>query len=399
MSWPRSRVSATEVAVAVPDSARHDVRTIADTVSSLRAAYPSVAGIGWDFDGFRVWVDSNDPALLRALANYFACFRRLAADSLAAARADGLVTHISAIELATPPDFGAQRTMTIGEYKPSVKGPKEAYFDVADGRVVHKLRTGVWFLFGRDDHLAIGPCLANPNQVINFINNRMIQWALHRGALLGHAAAVCRADETELPRTIVIAGRSGMGKSTLSLRMMNDRRLDFLSNDRAMLHRMGDDRLEVEGVPKHPRINPGTILNNDDLIGLLDAHERERFAAMPNDELWQLEHKYDGVIERCFPKQRFRLRGRLVGLVLLNWTRGAGPTVARRLALRDAAALLPALMKSPGVFYMASGQSRPHRLESYLGLLDGLPTLELDGGIDFDAGYRAALELLDLHAP
>src|SRR5690606_31707628 len=168
------------------------VESVATTVAALRAEHPSVDGRGWNFDGFRVWVDSNEPGLLDALDRYFADFRRLDAASLDAARASGPVTHISAIQ-AAPPDLAAGRTPTVGEHKPSVRGPKEAYFDVIDGRVVHKLRTGMWFLFGQDWHLAIGPCTDNPNQVINFINNRMIQWALHRGALLGHASAVCRA--------------------------------------------------------------------------------------------------------------------------------------------------------------------------------------------------------------
>src|SRR5690606_19509898 len=264
---------------------RHDVRTVADSVARLRAEHPVSVGTGWDFDGFRVWVDGNEPALHDELLRYFAGFRRLDAESDA-------LTRITALQLSEPPDFGAQRTMTIGEYKPRVKGPKEAYFDVSDGRVVHKLRTGMWFMFGRDDHLAIGPCMDNPNQVINFINNRMIQWALHRGALLGHASSVGVRVDGELPRCIAIAGASGMGKSTLSLHMMNDRGLDFLSNDRVMLRRDQAGHVELQGVPKHPRINPGTILNNPDLAVLLDAEARAGFEALPVDELWQLEHKY-----------------------------------------------------------------------------------------------------------
>jgi HprK-related kinase B len=381
---------------------KHNVRKISESVAALREAYPAVGGLGWNFDGFRVWVESNEPALLDALAEYFHDFRRLEADSLAAAEAGGELTRITTIQ-CDPPDFGADRTMTIGEYKPSVKGPKEAYYDVADGRVVHKLRTGMWFLFGRDDHLAIGPCTGNPNQVINFVNNRMIQWSLHRGALLGHASAVCRVEDgsasEEPPPTIAIAGFSGMGKSTLSLKLMNDRRVDYLSNDRVMIgpprQDEGAGELVIQGVPKHPRINPGTILNNPDLVGLLDDQERAEFEALPSDELWRLEDKYDGLIRTCFPDQRFFLRGRLVGLVLLNWTREGGETIARRIDLRHNTKLLPALIKKPGVFYLSGpGQAESRDIARYLEYLDGVEVLELAGGIDFDAGRRAALELL-----
>ncbi|PRQ05758.1 hypothetical protein ENSA5_00780 [Enhygromyxa salina] len=375
------------------------MKRITERVAQLRDAYPLTHGLGWDFDGFRVWLDTNEPALVRELDAYFTGFPRLDAQTLAEARAklgDGAFTRISAIQ-AEPPELGADRTMTIGEYKPSVKGPKEAYFDVADGRAVHKLRTGMWFLFGHGEHLAIGPCTDNPNQVINFINNRLIQWSLRKGALLGHAAAVCLRGDQPLPPAIAIAGRSGMGKSTLALHLMNDRRLDFLSNDRVMIQPAGDGgAIELDGVPKHPRINPGTILNNPDLAGLLSADERGRFEALPADELWQLEHKYDGLIQTCFPDQRFVLHGRFVGLVLLNWTRDGGETVARRISIRKRSELLPALIKQPGVFYLrAPGRGEPHTAARYLDFLDGVEVLELAGGIDFDAGRRAALELFD----
>lgn len=386
--------------VHVAESNRHDVRSVTDTVAQLRAEHPPTAGIGWDFDGFRVWLDSNEPKLVAAVAEYFTDFRRLDTDTLEAATAGGELTHITALQL-DPPDFAGYRTMTIAEFKPSAKGPKEAYFDVHDGRVVHKLRTGMWFMFGRNDHLAIGPCLDNPNQIINFVNNRMIQRALHRGALLGHAAAVCRAEPDGEPRAIAIAGSSGMGKSTLSLHMLGDRRLDFVSNDRVMMRRTADGHVELEGVPKHPRINPGTILNNPDLVGLLAPDEQARLRALPSDELWTLEQKYDGTIRTCFPNQRFFLRARMVGVVLLNWTRGGGETVARcidlRAQTREAKQLLPALIKQPGVFFLAyRGETKPHGLSSYVDMLDGIYVLELSGGIDFDAGRRAALQLLGL---
>ena len=380
------------------------VTSVAEVAATVRGDHPCHVGHGWDFDGFRVWVETNAPELLSELRSYFAGFRSLPAGSLAEAQAGGPVTRVSAIETA-PPNFAAGVEPTIGEHKPSVRGPKEAYFEVTDGRVVHKLRTGMWFLFGGREHLAIGPCTRNPNQVINFINNRMIQASLGAGALLGHASGVAHAvagrDSDRPPRTLIIAGFSGMGKSTLALHMLNDRRLDFLSNDRVMIRR--EPGPIVEGVPKHPRINPGTILHNPALGPLLDAEERRRFLALASDELWQLEHKYDGVIETCFPGQRFVLRGQLVGLVLLNWHRGEGATVARRIDVAERRELLPALIKAPGVFYRAAdGPPAPADTseraieDRYIEALREVAVLELAGGVDFNRGRCAALELLGL---
>ena len=281
---------------------------------------------------------------------------------------------------------------------------KEEWCDLEDGRVVRKRLTGVHFLFGHGWNAAVGPCLENPNQVINFVNNRFIEHKLNRGALLGHAAGVC-LDAGDGLRGLAMAGFSGAGKSTLALHVMS-LGAEFVSNDRVMV----DDRPgtpDMFGVAKHPRINPGTALNNPDLAGVVPPEERARFEDLPTEELWELEHKYDALIEECYGTGRFRLDAPLSGLVILNWRFGAGPCSVAAFDPAERPDLLPAFMKSTGLFYLpdsgvcpepspgadvaACGDQPPER---YAEVLSKAACIEFSGGVDFDTAARVCMDFL-----
>lgn len=263
---------------------------------------------------------------------------------------------------------------------------KEEYIDLNGGRVVRKRLTGMVFLFGRGQNLAIGPCLDNLNQVINFINNRYIEWELCKGSLLGHAAAV-----TWKGRGIALAGFAGAGKSTLSLHMMS-RGTDFVSNDRLMIN-LDNNQLMMRGVAKQPRINPGTILNNDDLTPLLSNGERKEFQSLESRELWKLEHKFDVPIEQCFKNSKFHLKAPMSILAILNWKRECGDLTIQEVNLAERRDLLPAFMKSTGLFFLPQNVHHvsPTEEEHYINMLSHCKVIELSGGIDFDAAADACL--------
>ncbi len=338
-------------------------------------------------DDFIVSVESNEPRVLEFLAEYYGEFRHApAAVSPPTARVVALQSHTPPIEsmfYATP--FAINPTT-------SPRGPKESWLDVEGGRLVRKLRTGMVYLFGGADNMVIGDCLKNDSQVVNFINNRLIQARLDQGCLLGHAAAVTHED-----RTIMIAGFPGMGKSTLSLKVMGEDGVVFISNDRVMFGRRDSGELWAYGVPKHPRINPGTILHNERLRWIFTDEERARFSSMDPAELWDLELKYDGLIDRSFGPRRFRLDAPLTAVVLLNWRRdAAGSVEINRIdpaARRD---LLPALMKSPGLFYQPSGGGRAtvSSQDEYIAGLAGAEVFEFAGAVDFDAAAEACARYL-----
>ena len=248
----------------------------------------------------------------------------------------------------------------------------------------------MFFIYGPAETLAAGPCIENINQVINFINNRFVQWQVDRGFLLCHAAGVAKAG-----RGIAIAGLAGRGKSTLALNLL-DHELDFISNDRTLIRRT-EAGTEMLGLPKYPRINPGTILNNARLARILSPEEYRRFKDLSGEELWNLEYKYDVDLDGFFGPERFKLRARLAAIVVLTWSRQADPPAISNASLRDRPDLLGAIMKSPGVHYYAGpGGTAPAVVpEAYLDHFQDCPVLEIGGGVDFDHAAQVCLEVLN----
>ncbi len=273
--------------------------------------------------------------------------------------------------------------------EPGKTGFKEGWADLEDIRVVRKLKTGMLMLFGGGENWVVGLCERFPNQVINFINNRFIEWKLNRGTLLGHAAAVMWKN-----RGMAIAGFSGMGKSTLALHLMHAG-ADFVSNDRLLIDPSGT-KPAMTGVAKWPRINPGTALNNPSLTTVLTAEEKKRFGSLPAKDLWELEQKYDVMVEKCFGPGRFRLQTGLDRLCLLNWKRDAGSMQANEIDLHERPELLPALMKDTGLFYLPeAGLPQNRSLKEYQKALQGCRAMVLSGGIDFEKATMALMAWLD----
>ncbi|MBK8263017.1 MAG: HprK-related kinase B [Nannocystis sp.] len=354
---------------------------LSDLAADLIAAAPPVHHLALAFPDTHVDVRSNDRAVLDALAAYYREFLRVAPappphDRLEIlALAEVLPEHTLDL-IPKPPDPG--------------KPLKEAFIDLQDGRLVGKQRTGVALLMGEAHEIIAGPLAANIDQVINFINHRVMQRWAQRGACLAHAAAVARG-----ARGLALAGRSGAGKSTLALHLLAaDPQLAFVSNDRLLL-RQGPHGPELRGIPKHPRVNPGTVLHNPALAPLLDDQERARYHAMPIDQLWALEEKRDAVIDRLFGPGRFVLAAHTAALLLLNWRRGAGPARIRAIDLPGHPELLPLLRKELGLFFWPlTSPSSEAADAALLAALRGAPVYLAEGGVDFPAAVAFCRDLL-----
>lgn len=351
---------------------------MSEMIAKLRAQYPSVGAVPLTIGDCRIHLESNSASLLALLRDYF---RHVLGDG---GKAHFRITLIE----APAPDF--EVSLRYWPREPDKVGQKEAFGDVDGGRIVRKVRTSMQFLLG-DEQVAIGPCEDNANQVINLVNTQYMGWLMRRGFLLCHAAGVA-TDQGGL----CMAGVAGAGKSTLALQLISGG-MRFVSNDRLLLGR-SDDGLQMAGVPKMPRINPGTILGNRDLWPVLSETRLAEISRMPRDELWTLEEKYDADVDQLFGPGRIQPVAPLRACMLLTWShRETKPTRVWQGTFRERPALLAPLMKHPGPFILdakPADQALQHDPKEYLEKLADVTVVELSGAVDFERGVAEARGLL-----
>jgi HprK-related kinase B len=350
------------------DNLRRDLLTGYELEHSLLLAFQRI----------KIEVRSNSRDLIDDLSEYFREF-------ISKPGEPDIIVH--AIE-GDVPDLDTE--FTIKQPDPGKTRIKEEFVDLSDGRIVRKVLTGMMFIFGGDTHIGVGPCISNSNQIVNFINNRYIEHMLKENCLLFHSSGIVHNN-----RGILFSGFSGAGKSTLALHVLR-KGLTFLSNDRAMVRRE-DGGLMMYGVPKLPRVNPGTLLSNEALKDIVPEDDRKRFMELPEDELWELEHKYDVYIDEVYGKKKFKLGSGMESLVILNWKRGSKDFRIQKVDLRKRRDLLPAFMKSPGLFFLVNRPEDNYDFseEAYIRLLDGHPVYEISGGLHFDRAVDAVMKLLN----
>jgi len=348
--------------------------------ATLGSAYELVNdSVLLQLEDYKISIRSNSHKLLKQLENYFS-------HTLGNGAAD---IEIVAIEREAP-----ELDLSFIDWKrePGKSGRKDSYIDLKGGRLVRKVRTGMIFLQSKDHLIAAGPCIANDNQLINYINSQYMNYLQQQGALICHAAAASFKGDC-----LAIAGFSGGGKSTLMLNLLEHEDVAYLTNDRLFLKRSGEG-LTAKGIPKLPRINPGTIMNNDRLCSILPEARKAELSFLSKEELWDVEEKYDVFPEQVYGPEKIVSKARLGALLILNWQRDSVDACdIKQVDINERRDLLQAVMKSPGPFYQYPDASfyrddtvlddRP-----YLALLGEVEIYEATGKVDFEFASRYCLE-------
>ncbi|SCA54773.1 conserved hypothetical protein [Candidatus Terasakiella magnetica] len=320
-----------------------------------------------DLDGFKVALQSNSSELLEKIGIYFA-------PVLGSGPANCV---IKAIECPFN-DLGLAYSDWVRE--PGKTGRKDSCADLEDARLVHKVRTGMTFLQSTNHHIAAGPCLENDNQIVNYINVQYINHLLQKGSLICHASGLVSQG-----KVLGMAGFSGGGKSTLMLHMLDKEGIQYLTNDRLFIHEN-----TAYGIPKLPRVNPGTMIHDANLKDLLPRERLATLEKLPQQELWDIEEKYDVFVEDIYGEGKIANKGHMETFLILNWKRDSDePCQIKEVDLSERSDLLSAIMKSPGPFYQLSdgsffkGNSKLDPAPYLAGLKD-VKVYEASGCVDFE---------------
>jgi HprK-related kinase B len=330
--------------------------------------YPAVREIDVGLGDVAFTVRSNERDVAAHLERYFSRWDER--------RASARHFTVSALQ----GDAGIDTSEFVPVARSGGRAPKEAFRNVPGGRIVHKVRTGLVFFVETEEVTVVGDVLHNLNQVINLIANLYAQEYLDRGYVMVHASAA------SANRGVAFVAGSGGGKSTLALALL-ERGHRFVTNDRLLLRAWGD-RPEMIGMPKLPRVNPGTLLRSPSLRRLVA--EPSRYAHLDPGALWRLEEKHDVDVVEIYGRP-VQPRGILSEVYVLSWSRGAGRMSVRPLTSIELGDRLWRELRTCGIFDLRAEPRLAWR-EEVMAVARKIRGFEVTGGVDVDAlADRAAM--------
>ena len=342
-------------------------------LAAIQRTYPPDVQAAVRIFDVPIVLHTNEPRLLASLRDYFAPFviDRPASD----ARRVFVIQGEPVCDRARLQDVP----------RASGKEVKEAYYDAQDARIIMKRRTGVAIYVAEPDHYVVGDLQANFNQAVNAVMMVFAKEMLRRGFVMLHASAIL--GETG---GIAFASPSGSGKSTMALALV-EHQYQFVTNDRLFVRSVDGYGAEMVGVPKKPRVNPGTLFGIPRLTSLATSEERSRYASLRTEELWTVEQKHDVDVDAIYGPGTVHLQGPLRAIFLLRWSPTSHGWNVRTLGAAERRSALAQLVKRVGVYDVAPHESGESRAVG--AVADAVSVYEVTGRAD--VGRLADLVLAD----
>jgi HprK-related kinase B len=264
---------------------------------------PVAATLHLKFLDFRIDVETNSLRAASRLQSYFRAYMV----------APGAAPNMRLCAMRARPEYD-ESSLRAWEPPSGARPAKESYYDRGGVRFILKNRTGMLIKLREAEAAIIGDLDRNLNQTVNLIGTLFGLSLIDRGYAMFHASAVVRHDGDD---AMIFLGNSGSGKSSLALQLMERGSFDYVSNDRVLV-KVTRRGVHVVGLPKRPRVNPGTLLASSRLSRLLHPSKRPMYADMDIESLWGVEDKHDVDVTRTLGA-RERLEGRLTVAYSLEW--------------------------------------------------------------------------------
>lgn len=259
---------------------------------------------------------------------------------------------------------------------------KEIVHEIPGGRIIEKVSSGLTVFVGNREWIVLGRAAEQVNPVINVINAAYMRAWRRRGLAILHASAVSWGGSA-----VAIMGAPGAGKSTAALWCMEEG-AEYVSNDRLLVGPLPEAK--VLGVPKHPRVNPGTRFTHPRLFTHMTPEERNRLENLPLKELVDLEEKQDVVIESCYGPGRLKIPTRLAGWAFLDWRVGTGAWTASVIPFSALRPWAGDIVRGIDPYGSSEETAGPDDLFNEMtSRLSRVPGLRISGKADFPALARA----------
>jgi HprK-related kinase B len=347
-----------------------------DELASVRRTYRPDRAFGLLIGGVPIAVDTDAPRIAERLREYFAPYAAPRTPSDPAMP----VVHL----IQGEPLFDAAKLRDVPR-RLREQGVKEAFYDADGFRVVVKRRTGVTIYVAEPDHYVVGDLVRNFNQAVNIVMGVYAKAMSRRGYIMLHASAIVGDVDG-----VAFASASGFGKSTVALALV-ERHQHLVTNDRLFARASAAGLVEMVGVPKKPRVNPGTLLRLPSLSPLVTDEERARYAAMTPEDLWALESKHDVDVDVLYGPGTTRLSGNLRAIFLLRWSPLDRGWNVRTLPAQDRASALEPLLKTAGVYDLAPPPAAAQH-ELLRGIAQTVDVYDVRGRADVDRLADLVLE-------